>query len=89
MLRLHAVVHGQVQGVGFSYFVTQVARELRLSGRVRNRPVSALEVEAEGERDGLAELLDAMRRGPPAARVERLEESWSDGPPRLQGFVVE
>ena len=89
MLRLHAVVHGRVQGVGFRYFVTRVARELRLSGRVRNRPDGALEVEAEGERDGLTELVEAIRRGPPAARVERLEESWSEGPPRLQGFVVE
>ena len=34
--RLHALVEGMVQGVGFRYFVTIYAEELQLTGWVRN-----------------------------------------------------
>ena len=37
MERLQAVVHGDVQGVGFRYFVQRKAHQLGLSGWVRNR----------------------------------------------------
>ena len=86
MLRLQVVVRGRVQGVGFRYFVSHTARELGLSGTVRNRPDGTVEVEAEGDRERLAGLLEALRRGPPAARVERLDEQWSEGPSRHRGF---
>jgi hypothetical protein len=48
MHRLHAVVHGRVQGVGFRYFVMREARALGLSGWVRNQADGSVEVEAEG-----------------------------------------
>ena len=37
MKRIHLIVHGRVQGVGFRYFVTCEARALGLAGTVRNR----------------------------------------------------
>ena len=88
MLHLQVVIHGRVQGVGFRYFVSHSAHELGLAGRVRNRPDGTVEVEAEGDRERLAGLLEALRRGPPAARVERLVESWSEGPAQHRGFTI-
>ena len=35
---LHAVIHGQVQGVSFRAFVVERANELGLTGEVRNLP---------------------------------------------------
>jgi acylphosphatase len=86
MQRIHLVVHGRVQGVGFRHFVTREARALGLAGSVRNRPDGSVEVEAEGGPGALAELAAAVRRGPPGARVEQVVEDVSEGPPRHRGF---
>ena len=86
MNRIHLIVHGRVQGVGFRHFVTREARALGLAGTVRNQPDGTVEVEAEGGAGALAELVATVRRGPPGARVEHVEEGFSEGPPRHRGF---
>ena len=88
MTRVHVVVRGLVQGVGFRYFVMREARGLGLDGTVRNRDDGAVEVEAEGPEPGLRELVQAVRQGPAGARVEDVSERWSDGPPRHHGFRI-
>jgi acylphosphatase len=65
-------VEGQVQGVGFRYFVRHRASALGLGGRVRNLPDGALEVVAQGTPNALAELEAALWRGPSLARVSRV-----------------
>jgi acylphosphatase len=89
MNHLRLVVRGRVQGVGFRYFVLQEARALGLDGAVRNRPDGAVEVEAEGAEPVLRALIGLVRRGPSGARVDDVEERWSEGPPRRSGFQVE
>lgn len=76
MHRLHAVVHGDVQGVGFRYFLVDGAQRLGLNGWVRNRPDGAVELVAEGERAILEQLLQAARRGPRQAHVEGVDVDW-------------
>ena len=86
MKRIHLIVHGRVQGVGFRFFVTREARSLGLDGTVRNRPDGTVEIEAEGMPGALAQLVTVVRRGPAGARVEHVEEGFSEGPPRHRGF---
>jgi acylphosphatase len=86
VIRVHLVVHGRVQGVGFRAFVAREARALGLAGTVRNRPDGTVEIDAEGGSGELEQLAAAARRGPVAARVERVEEQFSEGPPRHRGF---
>ncbi len=69
---LRAVVRGQVQGVGFRDATRRRARELGLLGWVRNDEDGAVRVHAEGPQQALDALLDFLRAGPPAARVEEL-----------------
>ncbi len=76
--RVHLVVSGRVQGVAFRAYTVDEARDLRLSGWVRNLPDGRVEAEAEGERPALEALVAFCRRGPPAARVEAVEVRWSD-----------
>ncbi len=74
-----ATVYGFVQGVFFRDFVSRRAAELGLTGYVRNLPSGeAVEVQAEGERQQLEKLINHLRVGPPAARVEKVEVKWSD-----------
>src|SRR5687767_612845 len=47
--RLHAVVSGRVQGVGYRATAQDEARALGLGGWVRNRADGTVEVDAEGE----------------------------------------
>jgi len=69
-------VSGVVQGVSFRYFTQKTARELGLSGWVRNRLDGDVEMEAEGERGMIEELVRALRVGPPAAHVRNVQVSW-------------
>jgi len=71
--RLHAIVHGLVQGVNFRYHTALTARTLALTGWVANRPDGTVEVIAEGPRPALDQLLAFLHRGPSHADVERVE----------------
>ncbi len=86
MERLHAVVHGDVQGVGFRYFLMREAQRLGLHGWVRNRDDGTVEFVAEGERAVLEHLRQAAERGPSQARVERVDGRWSAAAGGLDGF---
>ncbi len=86
--RLEATVHGRVQGVGFRYFVLHRARELGLSGWVRNLRSGAVQLLAEGPRRDLQALLKAVRTGPPMAWVERVDADWHAPRGERGGFEV-
>ncbi len=88
MYRVHLVIQGRVQGVGFRYFALRRAEVLNLHGWVRNLPGGDVELEAEGERGALLQLVDAMREGPASARVTGVHETWSESPPRYQRFAA-
>ena len=66
-------VVGRVQGVGFRQWTRRTAERLGLSGTVRNLADGSVEVMARGTPGALVELEGALKRGPMAARVERVE----------------
>ena len=86
--RLHAVVMGRVQGVGFRYSVRHWATRLGLDGWVRNLPNGDVEVEALGDEAALQELLERLRQGPPGASVHGVRATWSDGDTDGDGFRI-
>jgi acylphosphatase len=71
-------VRGQVQGVGYRYFVQRVARGLNLTGYVKNEPDGSVVVEAQGQEAALLELLQELQFGTSAARVDQLKTDWLD-----------
>lgn len=86
--RLHALVQGRVQGVGFRYFVLEQAQKLALSGWVRNLWDGRVEVLAEGEQANLEKFLIILRRGPIASRVSQVTETWQPASQEFSGFHV-
>lgn len=63
-----------MQGVGFRWWTRQTARELGVAGTVRNRPDGRVELHAAGDAESLRRLEERLARGPPAARVEGVQE---------------
>ena len=88
MERLHALVRGNVQGVGFRYFIQRKARQLGLRGWVRNNDDGTVELVAEGPRPDLERLMMAAEEGPRTARVQRVEVRWSTATGGLDAFEL-
>jgi len=74
--RLTTTVRGYVQGVGYRYYALQHARALGLTGFARNERDNSVTVVAEGPANLLAQLLDALRRGPEEADVHDVQSAW-------------
>jgi len=75
-MRVHASIEGRVQGVGFRAFVVDQANRLGIKGWVRNRWNGKVEVVAEGDQDALEKLIIALREGPRASYVAKLDLEW-------------
>ena len=75
-VRAHIIVEGMVQGVGFRWFVGRAADKLGLRGFVRNLYNGSVEIEAEGDRSAVEELVGEVRIGPRAAQVTNLRLEW-------------
>jgi len=76
--RLHGVIRGAVQGVGFRPFVYRLARELALTGWVQNTPQGVL-VEADGPQDSLNTfILRLTSERPPRSFIQSFEFSFLD-----------
>ncbi len=72
---LRFFISGQVQGVGFRWFVARHAGALGLQGYVRNLPDGRVEVLAEGNLEELERLESQLVRGPGRAQVDAVEKS--------------
>lgn len=73
LTRLRLMVSGLVQGVGFRPFLFNLARELSLTGWVRNN-FAGVELEIQGTPEALAVFREALRsRAPAAAVIDRVE----------------
>ncbi len=86
---VQVIVYGYVQGVFFRAFASRRATELSLTGYVRNLPGGeAVEVNAEGERKKLQELIDYLKVGPPDAEVEKVVTNWSEYTGQYSRFSI-
>ena len=87
MKRVHVIVSGDVQGVGYRYTMLIVAREAGASGWVRNRRDGTVEAEVEGTPQQVDELLAWMAEGPPGSSVRAATVAEST-PTGERGFDV-
>ncbi|HVL78530.1 MAG TPA: acylphosphatase [Sphingomicrobium sp.] len=71
-------VTGRVQGVFFRAWTQQQARELGVSGWVRNCDDGSVEAHVEGEEKAVSRMVELLRQGPPNARVEAVQVSETD-----------
>jgi acylphosphatase len=66
----HISVTGRVQGVFFRGWMQEQANELAVTGWVRNCPDGRVDAHIEGEDAAVQQLIERVRKGLPAARVD-------------------
>lgn len=88
LARLHIRVKGRVQGVGFRAHVEYTARQLGVTGWVRNVGYDEVEALAEGEHPKLERFMDAVKTGPRGSQVDQAVVDWPEPTGEFQGFVV-
>ena len=71
----HLSITGRVQGVFFRAWSREQADELGVRGWIRNRPDGHVEAHVEGDQAAVEALIDRLRSGPPAAKVDDLR-TW-------------
>lgn len=73
MERRRLVIHGRVHGVGFRASLAWEAQRHAVTGWVRNRRDGTVEAMICGDDEAVAAMIAWARRGPPGARVDRIE----------------
>jgi acylphosphatase len=79
------IISGRVQGVGYREWMVRTARDLGVSGWVRNRLDGSVEALVAGDIAAVEEISRLCRRGPRMAQVVSIEEELAD-PPESFGF---
>lgn len=86
--RVHVFVSGRVQGVAFRYYAVKWAKELELTGWIRNLDDGRIESLAEGEKSKLEKYLDFLKTGPRLARVDQVEIDWQQYKGEFADFQI-
>ncbi|MEX5293780.1 acylphosphatase [Kocuria sp. CPCC 205268] len=85
-LRLTAVVHGSVQGVGFRFWTARRAGELGLSGSAVNNSDGTVGVIAEGPRHAVRDLLKSLNGGGTPGAVMKVDSHYGPATGEFRGF---
>ena len=87
-MRLHLIITGCVQGVGFRYHTQEKACALHLTGWVKNRADDSVECVAEGKKENLEKFLAWARVGPSLAQVTEVKSHWLEAYGDMTEFKV-
>jgi len=88
MVRCSVIIMGNVQGVFFRVSAMEQAQSLRVTGWVMNLPDGALEMQLEGARYGVEELIKWANHGPPDAKVDEVIVRWEPFKDEFLTFMV-
>lgn len=81
-------INGKVQGVGYRFFATRVARRLGLKGTIRNHRDGTVEAIVEGEKDAIDEWIEQLKEGPRHAEVTSIDQETKEFTGKLGDFDV-
>lgn len=81
-------ISGKVQGVLFRVTSRIKARELNLSGWVRNNPDGTISMVAEGEDRDLLRFIEWCKYGPDSAEVEKVDVRWNEHTGEFKDFKI-
>lgn len=71
-LESYIKVYGRVQGVGFRFFASKLAKKYNILGYAKNLPDGTVEIIAQGGEKILQDFIKEIKIGPILAKVEKL-----------------
>jgi acylphosphatase len=86
--RVHAIVHGRVQGVFFREYTRRQAEYLGLNGWVKNLPDRTVESVFEGEADAVESMIKWLYTGSPMSEVTGVDMQREEPRDEQQGFSI-
>jgi len=87
-VRAHVWVKGRMQGVAFRAHVEYYARQIGVTGWVRNVGWDTVEAIVEGARGKVERFIEMMKEGPRASRVDESRVEWEDVTREFNEFGV-
>ena len=81
-------IHGKVQGVGYRFFATRVARRLGLKGNIQNNRDGSVDAVVEGEKSVIDQWVEELKEGPRYAEVTKIDQETREFSGRLGDFDV-
>jgi acylphosphatase len=88
MKTMHLIISGVVQGIGFRKWMRKHAKQLCVTGWVKNREDGAVESVIQGDADALRQFLMIVHQGPPLARIEGVVEKSIETDSVYENFIV-
>ncbi len=88
MKKITASIYGRVQGVGYRYYVVNAVSNNRIGGYVKNMPDGSVLVVAEGAKKQLEILIEELKLGPTASRVDKCCVQWQPYEGSFDDFQV-
>ena len=85
---LHAIVKGNVQGVGYRWFAARSAQRINLTGWAKNLPSGEVEVKAFGDKGALNSLIKQLSVGPSFSKVNDVVVRWIEYEPSHTEFNI-
>lgn len=67
---MHAIVKGNVQGVGFRAMARYYATTMGITGTVRNLPDGTVEIYAHGSKKKLEEMMESLKQEAGPAQIK-------------------
>ena len=72
---VEVLVGGRVQGVGYRNYAQRCADDWRLTGYAVNLSDGRVKIRAEGDLEAIEQFVRDLGKGPPLARVDRVDVS--------------
>jgi len=88
MYRVHLIISGDVQGVGYRSWACKEAKNRHLVGWVKNREDEAVEMVVEGVKSDLEDFIKACQQGPEISWVEHVNVTWETATDEFAVFEV-
>jgi len=87
-VRAHVYVGGRVQGVFFRSEIQDEAVKRNVTGWVKNLPDGRVEAVFEGEKENVEKVIEFCKKGPPGARVTKVDVHWQNFTGEFENFVI-
>ena len=84
----HLIISGKVQGVGFRYWMQNLAINNNIGGWVKNRSLGDVEALIIGQEKEVQKLIKQCKTGPSSATIQNIQINDYDQDYLKEGFNI-